>query len=396
MPGKIGDLGYCIIGKQSSDDVAVTPGTAVPLVSKDIFSELNHDDQVSIIGNRSLRQALIPGQRGHQGSMECLAEPNSLVYLLSMLMKRGTVSGADPYTHPFTVDEPAESWTIEYDVNSVVQRYWGVKAGNMSVSFDSNKMHVNMDVSALGSFITREIESVTGSSTPWTINLKTNYDPSPTKGLVADDIMSGFDVSDGTKTDFTVASVVDATSITTTTDVSALEAGDIIYLRPQTITKSFADPFTFARTEFRFGASAAAALSAAALPGRNGSDWSIDFPFTDDAGDLSSGSYDPIALYKGLADMEINFITTFMRSAAEGPQDLNRYLTTAGRSLVLRHFSGADHELRITIDEVYFRENPINITSGELVISEGVLVPAHNDSNDRLFEISLINGVSSV
>lgn len=399
MAEKIADLGYCLVGKQTAADTAVTPSVQIPLVSKDIYTDMNFDDEIAILGNRAARQALIGGQRMHQGSIEALAEPNTIAYLVAMLLKKGTTTGGGPYTHPFTVDEPANSWTFDFAANDMVQRFWGVKAGNMSASFNDNKMHVNMDISALGSFITREISSTSGASSPYTISLKTNYDENPTKGLVASDVMRAYDVSEGTFVDFAVQGITDETDITTTTDITALEDGDIIFLRKQTPSNSLLYPFTFSRTEFCFADTAANALSATHTPLETGSTFSIDFPLVNAGGEHRSGAKDPSALVKGLIDAEVNVLKTFMKENAD-VLDTNRFLTIGDRALVIRCYSeavsGTNTELRLTLNTVNWRENPIQMDAGELVIAEGVMVPSYNKTDGQVLDVKVINNVSSI
>jgi hypothetical protein len=141
-----------------------------------------------------------------------------------------------------------KSYTVDIQKGQVVCRYWGVEAESIEPSFDKNKMHLNVTVSGLGSFVVREIATVNTT----TITLKTDYDFAPTKGLVATDTVRLMSADGATTLDTTVSSV-DADGITLILGASAasFSAGDFIFLRAATPSYSVLPCFEWGRTEFR-------------------------------------------------------------------------------------------------------------------------------------------------
>lgn len=391
MTSRLANIGYMAMGRESTKGTGVTPSIYLPLYDESLVTMINLDEDNPIVGNKFLRYQNILGQRDHQGEFTVLAEPNTALYLADMLMTYGTPSGAGPYTHPLTISNTTDpkSYTIDVAAGQLVKRFIGAELSDLGISFDQNKMLFKGTVSGLKSFIVREVASVSGSG-PYTITLKTNYDPSPTTGLVASDLMTLLK-SDGSTINFTVASVASSTTITTSTDVSSLSDGDLIYLRPGTPSLTLREPFMWAKTEVKYGADASTALSATHTP-VDSLEWTIKHMFEAPEGAKRSGSFDPAALNRTQADVELTIKEIF-----DTPEAMNRHLTNQKRSVVIRHFSeGSDYELRLTINNFKLKENPINIKSGEIIYQEKTLVPQYDTSDGQGFDLKVINNISSL
>ena len=388
MPTRLANLGYLALKKQSDKDVAVTPDTYVPIYSESLNTMVNLDADNPIAGNKAAIFQHIQGQRHHTGDVQVLAEPTTAGYLFDMLLKKGsTTGGSDPYTHPFilSANDP-NAYTVDIAKGQVVFRFIGVEAYEISPEFDANKMMLNVSLAARKSFIAREVSQLNTNA----ITFKTDYDPSPTTGLVAGDLMRLFK-ADGTTVDLVIDTVDSATTVTYTTTPTGAADGDIVTLRPATPSFALVTPFLWSRTEFRFGANAAAALSATHTPLQPGSSWRIQHNFEENEGAKRSGSFDPAELVRTQGDGELTPQIKF-----DTPEDMNRFLTNQKRACVVRHFSGTGHELRITLNNLRFQEAPIELNTGEVIYLEGTMKPQYDTSDAQVFDVKVLNNVSSI
>lgn len=387
---RLANLGYFALKKQSDKDVAVTPNVYVPIYSESLNTLVNLDADNPIAGNKAAVFQHIQGVRHHMGDVQVLAEPNTAGYLFDMLLKKGSTVDANPiYTHPFTLDPATDpnAYTVDIAKGSTVYRFIGVEASEIGHEFSENKMLLNLSLSARKSFIVREIASVTNGDE---ITFKTNYDPSPTTGLVAGDIVRILK-ADGTTVDRTIDTVDSIIKVTLTATVTGVNDGDLFYLRAATPSFSLLTPFLWSRTEFRFAADAATALTATHTPLQTGSAWTIQHNFEENEGAKRSGSFDPAELVRTQGDAELGVNVRF-----DTPEELNRFLTVQKRACVIRHFSGSGHELRITLNNLKWQEAPVELNSGEIVYLEGTMKPEYDQNDGQLYDVKVINGVASI
>lgn len=390
MATRLANLGYLAIKKQSAKDTAVVPNVYVPLYSESFNTMVNLDADSPIAGNKAKIFQHIQGVRHHMGEAQVLAEPNTAGYFFDMLLKKGTTSGANPYTHPFTLDPTTDpnAYTVDIAKGQIVFRFIGVECYEIGHEFDENKMLLNLSLSARKSFTSREVASLASN----TITFKTNYDVSPTTGIVAGDLMR-LHLAAGTTVDLTVSTVDSDVAITFTGTPTGAADGDIVTLRPATPSFSLVTPFLWSKTEFRFGASASAALSAAHTPMQSGSAWTIQHNLEENEGAKRSGSFDPVELVRTQGDADLKTKIRF-----DGPEDLNKFLTVTKRACVVRHFAGTGniYELRVTLNNLKFEENPIELNTGEIVYMEGAMKPEYDTVDAQLYDVKVINAVSSI
>lgn len=389
MATKLSNLGYLALKKQSDKNVAVTPDVYVPIYSESLNTMANLDADNQIAGNKAAIFQHIQGVRHHMGEVQILAEPNTAGYFFDMLLKKGSTTDADPlFTHPFTLsaDDP-NSYTVDIAKGSTVFRFIGVEASQINPEFSDNKMMLNVALSARKSFIVREIASVANGDE---ITFKTNYDPSPTTGLVAGDTVRIL-LANGTTLDRVIDTIDSIVKVTLTATVSGVTDGDLFYIRAATPSFSTVSPFLWARTEFRFGATAEVALGATHTPLQSGSAWTVQHNFEENEGAKRSGSFDPAELVRTQGDGELAVKVQF-----DTPEDMNRFLTVAKRACVIRHFSGTTHELRVTLNNVKWAEAPVQLNTGEIVYLEGTLKPQYDTSDGQVFGVKVLNAVSSI
>jgi hypothetical protein len=380
MTTRLANLGYLALKKQTDKDVAVLPDVYVPLYKESLNTKINLDTDNPIAGNKADVFQHIQGLRDHGGDIQILAEPISAGLIFDMLLKKGTTSGAsDPYTHPFnlTADDP-NAYTVDIAKGQVVFRYIGVEAYELSPEFGDNKMMFNVSLAARKSFIVREVASVTSTE----VIFKTDYDPSPTTGLIIGDIIR-IQKANGTYLDGTILTVDSAIKVTLNASFTGVVAGDLFFIRAATPSFTALTPFLWARTEFRFSnVSAAAALSATHTPLESGSAWSIKHEFANNEGEKRSGSFDPAELARKLTSLEMDVKAKF-----DDASDMNRFLTNQFKACVVRHFSGANHELRITSYRQKFIENPVELNTGDLLYAEGKMKSEYSLSDGYQFKV---------
>lgn len=389
MPTRLANLGYLGLGKETTKGTAAIPSIYVPLYDDSFKTSLNLDEDNPIVGNKyEIYQALM-GARDHQGEITVLAEPNTAGHILNMLMTKGTTTGAGPYTHPFTFDPTTDpkSYTIDLLKGQMIERYIGAEASELGIDYDKNKMLLKVKISALKSFTVREIASVFTN----VVTFKTNYDASPTDGLVATDTVRIMKASDGTTQDFTVTSIT-ATTATLSGSPTGIVAGDLFFLRAQTPSYTLRNPFLWAKSEFRFGATAAAALSATQTRMEDGSKWSIMHKFANDEGEKRSGAFDPAALARtqGRAELETKIFFDTVN-------EFNRYMTAAKGSYVVRHYSeDTTYEMRVTLNNLKITESPIALKSGEILFQEQKQIATYDTADAQAVSVTILNNLSTI
>lgn len=394
MSERLANLGYLALKKESAKGTAVTPNVYVPLYATDLTTKTNLDETGPVMGHKLAVHAVRQGQRSHGGDVTVLGEPNTAGYFFDMLLKKGSTTGSGPYTHPFTLSASADpnSYTVDIARGMHVHRYMGVEATKIEPSFEKNEMRLTVSLSGLKSFISRTVSAKSGTG-PSQITLDTDYDPSPTAGLVANDIVQLYDVSAGVYINGTVASVDSVTQFTVTEDWSTAAAGDIVSLRKATPSFTLLTPFLWSQSEFRFGADASAAASATHLAVEQGSMWTVEHSLNDDNGEQRSGSFDPASLARKTGGGALKVKRFF-----DDPQDLNRFLAASKRACVIKHFSqGSSYELRVTFNNLRIKEggDPA-MEAGNLIYQELNLVPTYDTSDGQGMDVKVLNGVSSI
>lgn len=389
---QLANLDYLALYEESTKGtVAGVPNIYVPIYSEDFKTNNNLQDDNPIVGNKWARWQSVKGFRSHGGSFTVMGEPNTVGYFFNMLLTKGTTTGSDPYTHPFTLSTTANpsSYTVDIKRGKHVARYTGVEASQISIEWDENEMRLNVTAAGLGSFEGREIDSIASQ----VITFKTDYDPSPTTGLFAGDTLQIYDVSADSYIDCTVSSVDSATDITVTGTISAAAAGDFLTIKPATPSYTLLTPFLRSRTEFRFGADAATALSATHTPLEEESSWTIMHNFENDEGARRSGSFDPASLPRLQADAEFNVKKFF-----SDPMDVRRFNAIEKNACVIRHFaSGTTYELRITLNNLKTGEGvQPSIETASIDYSEITYKPEYDSSDAQAIDVKAINGVSSM
>lgn len=396
MSERLFNIGYIGLAVEVTPGVALTPTDYMQAYDTNLKTDRALQELDPAAGNVYSTQQVVAGLRSHMGDATLIFEPNTAEKLVAMLLSISGKSGSDPYTSTGTISSsnpPGKTYTIDQSDGVMVQRYYGCQISKLAPEVNSNEIRIKPSFSALGSFTAREIASTPTGTGPYTIVLKTDYDPAPTTGLVASDIMT-LKKGDGTTINFTAASVVDGVSITTTTDVTTASAGAMIYLRPATPSFNMLPPVLWSNTQFCFGSSASAALSAAQTRVDPGSIWEVDFDFKDNKGEHRSGGQDPATLLRKPAKVSLT-----IKKYWDGPDDIKAYNNLAKSACVVRHFvysGGKTYEFRVVFNNLTTNDPLPDYKSGEINYSEIKYIPKHDTSDGQAFSIVVLNANSSL
>lgn len=390
---RLGNLGYFAFIKEAAKGTPLTPTNFLPIYSETLTTNANKQTQRPIYGGKFGTYGILPGQRDHQGDLSVLAEPNTTAQLAEFLLTHESSTGTDPATHVlgFSKSTNPDSATVDISLGNVVKRFFGVQFSSFTPDWSANELRHKIKASALGSFQSATIKTVTTT----TVTLETKYDPRPTKGLVVGDLVRIFKESTGATLDTTIATVnADGVTITLGASAAAFAAGDILHLRPVT-TPNFdlLDTFLWAKTQFRFGANAAAALAATHTPVEQGSTFEILHPFKEDAGEKRSGSFDPAALVRLAGDASLQIKKFF-----DTPEDVQDYNDMTKRACVIRHFAGDNnqYEYRIAYHNLTVDTPVANVVADEINYATQNLLVSQDATDGKAVTLTVINALETL
>lgn len=379
-----GDLGYMALAVQTNKNTvaAAAPSVFLPIYNCEIKTNPNFQRQNPIIGSKYRSRSTLRGQREHTGSMIFEGEPVAALYAYDMLLTRGTSSGTAPsVTQPYGLSKTADPkyYTVDVSYVSQVVRYVGLTASEVEESWQDNELRLNLAVACLKVWDGRTISAISGSG-PYTITFTQDYDRNPTTGLIAGDTMQLYDVSTQAYINFVIATIVNGTQITTTTNPAPGAAGDFITLRPvANPTFSNGPTFTFADTEYRFADTAANALTAAHTPLESDTTFKQVHPFNEDAGTKRSGSRDPYSLPRMQGGYDFGPKIYF-----DTPDQMMAYSSMTKRACVIRHFSynaTNTYELRHTLNNMT-QSNPLPSLEPESIMYSELEMMDNLDATD--------------
>jgi hypothetical protein len=211
--------------------------------------------------------------------------------------------------------------------------------------------------------------------------------------LVVGDLVRVYKSATGATLDTTIASVnADGVTVTLGASAAAFAAGDMLYLRPATVSFNSLSPFLWSNLEFRFGSTAAAALSATQTQLDDGSTFEIMHNFVNDEGEKRSGSFDPASLVRALGAASLSVKKFF-----DTPEDVQIYNGLSKRAVVIRMFAGLTrlYECRITMNNIK-TPNPVASikNGGEINYSEFDYIPQYDPTDGQALDIKVINGLA--
>ena len=257
----LADKSYLAVKPQNAPGTPTIPDKFIPLISESIRVNPNFAADRRMKGLDWKSDELLKGARMIEGDLVVYADADALAHILNMLYeKTGTTGNAsDGYTHSFAPGE-GQSYSIEISRGAFAQRIWGVRADNLKLEFQDNKMVATVSIKALGQFYTASLAvALTGPGMTSAV-LSTNYDLRPADGLKIGDIIKIGSVN------VTLTSInADGKTVGFISTAITASVGDPIFLVAQTPTYgNDREPFYFGNSLAGVGADETAASAAAA------------------------------------------------------------------------------------------------------------------------------------
>lgn len=301
------------------------------------------------------------------------------------------VAGSTTHTFGLSTTVNPNSYTIDISTGNVVKRFWGFEASKIDPAWNAAELRYKLTGSALGSFQGRTIATVATT----TLTLDTKYDPAPNKGLVVGDLVRIYKASTGATLDTTIATVnVDGVTVTLGASAAAFAAGDIIHLRPFTVpTFNLLPVFLWGKTQFCFGATAAAALAATQTRVEVGSTYELLHNFEANTGSPRSGSFDPASLVRLSGDASATIKKFF-----DTPEDVQRFNDFAKNALQVRHFSGStnQYEGRFTFNNITTDSPLPQLKADAINYSNIKYIPNYDQTDAQGVGATVINNVPTI
>lgn len=385
--------GYAAIKKESVVGTPVIPTVYTPYYKQKMATDFHLMEDTPVYGNRFKNLQHLRGSRSHNGSLTVMAEPDTAGYWLDMLLNKASTSGSDPYTHTFGLSNSTmpNSYTLDIALGGQVVRFWGVQASSLKVGWDDEKMQFDISTAALGSFYGREIDSVNSLI----LTLKTDYDASPTTGLVATDLVQ-IQKADGSVVNTTVTSIT-ATTVTVGS-ATGVAAGDMIVLRPATPSFSVKRPFIWGLTQFFFAADLATAVTNSATASNqtrleSGTEIELMWDFEDDEGSKRSGGFDPASLIRTIGDYKFK-CKQFFDTAA----DIKTWNKLDKKALVMRSKSGStnQYEFQVLLNNMTLQSPAPESESGSTIYSELEFGGNYDTSDGEGMKAKAINSIATI
>jgi hypothetical protein len=153
-------------------------------------------------------------------------------------------------------------------------------------------------------------------------------------------------------------------------------------------------PVLWSNTQFCFGATASAALSATQTRVDPSSTWEVSYDFKDNKGEHRSGGQDPAVLLRkpGMASLTI-------KKPFYSSDDVEKWNNMAKTACVVRHFvysGGKTYEIRITLNNLTTDTPLPKYKAGEINYSEMKYIAKQDTSDGQAFSVSFINSNSSL
>lgn len=388
---RLSNVGYVAFLKEPSRGVPIRPTIFIPTYDESLTTNGNLVELDPIYGYKYETFTTIRGMRSHTGDITTTADPDTTAQLMDFLLTKLSTVGT---THTFGVSNTADpnTATMEVSYGNVVARFWGCGFSALAEDYNDNEKRHKWTVSALGSFTSRTLATVSTS----TITLTTEYTATPNKGLVAGDLVRLYKPSTGLTTDFTVTTVnADGVTVVLNASAATFASGDVIHLRPQTasygaLSQTFME---WAKTYWKFGSTAALAAAAPQFRVEQGSTYTINHSFESNDGAPRSGDYDPAALVRTRAKLDVN-----MKRFFDTPEDIIAFNALNKSAIVIQHVAGATNQYNMTLNVNHVKtDSPLpNFSTGDIMYSELSYHPQYDLIDGQAFTVAVTCSLSSI
>ena len=390
----LADKSYLAVEPQVDATTPRIPSYFIPLISESIRLNPNYAADRRMKGIDWKSDELLKGSRTVEGDLVFYGDPDALGHALNMMILKGVTTGdaASGYTHPFGTGE-GRNYSIEIPRGNYAQRIYGVRGDNLKMSFQDNKLLLTLSIKALGQFYTNSLAVALVGAGQTSLQLSTDYDLNPTKGLCAGDIVVAGGVN------ITITSV-DADGKTLHFGAIAVTAaiGDPVYLKAQTPTfATLAEPLYMGNALVGVGddeteATTNAGAKSTATPAY---DFSIDLK-NNLLSEPASGSTGPSVILNQVKEGAIT-----MKRLFENPQQAQKWVENI-KQAITAIFTGRFIDTGHTISEkmtakfykIKLMTNEQPLDTGAYIFDSQTFEVLYDSGAGKAIEITVINKTS--
>lgn len=392
MQNYLSNKSYLAIGKQTAQGTVIKPNIFVPMIDADFKTDPKPTRVKQIVGVNYASNKVLQGLRDHSGTIKLQLDPDNLGFLLDIMALKGTTTGDGTvgYTTSFDILNDGAFFTFELLKGNAVTRFMDVKIKKLEIALADGYLEGTLTIVAGGAFNTATLASALSSSVT-NIPFDILYDLFPANCLVATDVIQIWHA--GTPIDVTVSTIAsDMRSANCSSTAVTASKGDMISLKPQTPSfPTLMKPFKFGRMLVGFGATVAAAASAAGA-------YSTATPLDDlkltiDKAELliyASGKDDPIVL-PGVPDGEMLIKKLFTNAAeAQAYQDIAKQccvIVVTGDEVSAGHPAS----LTLTFYDLKVKTHDNKIKKDEYVYDETTFTLEYSNADAKVMDITIVN-----
>jgi hypothetical protein len=387
----LSDKSYLAIKPQADAATPVIPDIFVPLISESIRLNPNLTADRRMKGIDWKSDDVLKGSRNIEGDLQVFCDADVLGHLLNMTYALDSSSGSagDGYTHEFVVGD-GKHYTIEISRGDFAQRIYGVRAENLKVDFQDNKMVGTLTIKALGQFFSASLATALTGPGMTSLVLSTDYDLRPAEALKAGDVIRVGGV------DLTILTVnADKKTITFAPTSVTASIGDTVSLLAQTPSYGTArEPFYMGNALIGVGATEGSATTAAASKTTATPCYNLTFSLKNNLLDApASGSTGPSVLLNQVREGSVELSRLF-----ENPTQHQKWIEMvkqAVTAIVTGRFIKSDfstsEKLTVKFHKVKLITNENPLETGAYIFDKQKFEALYDSGDGKAIEISLVN-----
>lgn len=386
----LADKSFLCIKPQADPGTVVIPTIHLPLVSEGIKVNNNFAADRRMKGLDWKSDDIIQAMRSISGPLSVWADPDTLGHILNMCMTKGVTTGDDSngYTHPFTPGD-GDSYVIEIPRGDFAQRFWGCRGDNLGLKFEDGKLMASLDIKGIGQFSAARLAVALTGAGMTSATFKTDYDPRPTDGLVAGDV-----IRIGS-TNITITSITNATTIAFASTSVTASVGDSVFLLAQTPSLStLSQPFFLRSTLVGVGDDTTEADTNAASRTLASECYDIELAYKNNLLETpASGSFGASSILNRVKEAGLTLSRLF-----ETPEQHNKWLQRVKQAITIiatgdfikTDFSTSEL-LTIKLHKVKLINNDEPLDIGEYIFDKQTFEALYDSSDAESIEIELVN-----
>lgn len=386
----LADNAYLAIEAEATAGVAVIPAKFIPLVSESIRTVVNHSADQRFKGLSWKSNALLRGNRQHEGEIVVLGDPDTLGHFLNMVMKKGSTTGSAPdgFTHPFTVGDP-KSYTFEIKTGNFVRRYFGVKVDQLNIEFADGQMQLTASIKAQGQVSVAKLGVALTGIGMVELVLDDEYDVAPTNGFVIGDVITVGGV------DVTLTGITDDVTLAFTAEEITASVGDDVILKPLTVTQpTLSDPLYFGNLLVGLGVDETAATTAAGSRANATAIYDLVISIKNNLfAENGTTRFDPIQLIPRTKEAQIT-LKQLLTGEGNRSDWLNRTkqaITIIASGKYIKSDFTTKELLTFKFHNVKLLDNVNALEVGELIADEQEFEVLYDDSDAKAMTADLVN-----